>query len=660
MRPTRGPDPDSGFWFHGEWIPDPYEWLERFDDPGVMGWIEEQEAATHALLDAVPTRERIRATVTRVSRYQRLSRPIRAGGREFVWQASPDDDKLALRMRREPDVPLETVLDPNTWLSTETLVYAVPSPDGKLVAFGKATGSTHDARIRILDVDTGSVLPDEPGGTSHMHPAWRPDSVSFLYPAVADGKEVVLEHRIGAGEDRQVFGGHPDYWCSVGVSDCGRYAVLYQWDFVHANIVSLLRLADDELVPVATTMQAVNQVQVVDDELLIVTDLDAPRGRLCKASLTRPADWHAIIAESNDTLQTVSGIGGRLYAVYSHAASHRIAVYTTDGSRIRDIALPGVGTVNRNEGSGVVSGVSGRWQGDEVWIEFQSYVQPPSAYRYDFDADTLTAYHVPRVGIEAETEQVWYASRDGTQVSMFVVRPKGADGPRPTRLSGYGGFGIAFEPRYAPVNAAWLEAGGVLAFANIRGGGEYGREWHEAAVGTTRQNSFDDYIAAARWLEQNGCARRDQLVSRGNSNGGILVGVTALQAPDAFRAVFCRAPTLDMIRFTRFDNLRTATVEFGSPDDPVEGAYLAAYSPYHNIRPGIRYPAIAFVPAMNDKLAPPYDPVKMVARMQAEATEGGPYLLLPLRDSGHGGGTTLAALIEQDVDELCFYALNMT
>lgn len=649
-------DPDSGFWFHGEWISDPYQWLERFDDPEVMGWIEEQEAVTHALLDAVPTRERIRAAVTRFSRYARLSRPIRAGGREFVWQAAPDDEKLALRMRREPDEPLETVLDPNTWLSTETLVYAVPSPDGKLVAFGKATGSTHDARIGILEIDTGFVLPDEPGGTRQEMPVWRPDSASFFYPAVADGKEVVLEHRIGAGDDRQVFGGHRDYWCSVSVSDCGRYAVLYQWDFVHANIVSLLRLADDELVPVATTMQAVNQVQVVYDELLIVTDLDAPRGRLCKASLTGPTEWHTLIPESSDLLQTVSGIGGRLYAVYSRAASHQITVYAADGSRIRDITLPGLGTVSGNEGAGVVSGVSGSWQGDEVWVEFQSCVQPPSIYRYDFDADTLTAYHVPDVGIEAETEQVWYASKDGTQVSMFVVRPKGADGPLPTRLTGYGGFNLAFEPWYAPVHAAWLEAGGVLAFANVRGGGEYGREWHEAAIGTKRQNAFDDYIAAARWLVANGHTTTDQLVSRGNSNGGILVAVAALQAPDAFRAVFCRAPVLDMIRFTRFENTRTATVEFGSPDDPVEGAYLAAYSPYHNIRPGIRYPAIAFVPAMNDKLTPPYDPVKMVARMQAEAAEGGPYLLLPLRDSGHGGGTTRAVLIEQDVDELCFYA----
>lgn len=655
MRPARR-DPDSGFWFHGEWIPDPYEWLENLDDPEARSWIEEQEAATHRILDAAPSRERLRAEVTRASRYERLSRPVRAGGTEFVWQAGPGDEKLMLKMRREPDGQLETVIDPNTWPSTEALVYAVPSPDGRLVAFGKAVGGTHDARIEIMEVDTGLVRPDRLRGTNHMDAAWRPDSSALFYAAIDDGKESILEHRIGSDAPaQQVFGGHEDYWCSVTVSECGRYAVLYQWDFVHANIVFLLRLADDELVPVATTMRAVNQVQVVDDELLIVTDLDAPRGRLCKSSVRSPTEWHTVIAESNDTLQTVSGIGGRLYAVYSHAASHRIAVHAADGAKIRDVELPALGSVSGNEGGGVISGVTGSWHGDEVWVEFQSFVQPLSIYRYDFDEDELTAYHVPEVAIDAVTEQVWYESMDGTQVSMFVVRPKGANGPLPTRLSGYGGFNIDVSPWYSPVHAAWLSTGRTLAYANIRGGGEYGREWHEAAIGTKRQNAFDDYIAAARWLVDNGYTTTDQLVSRGNSNGGILVAVTAMQAPDAFRAVFCRAPTLDMIRFARFDNNRTATVEFGSPEDPVEGGYLAAYSPYHNIRPGVRYPAIAFVPAMNDKLAPPYDPVKMVARMQADAPGGGPYLLLPLRDSGHGGGTTRAAVIEQDVDELCFY-----
>src|SRR4051794_24059099 len=448
-------DPASGLWFHGEWIPDPYEWLENFDGPGARSWIEEQEAATHRILDAAPGRERLRAEVTRASRYERLSRPVRAGGAEFVWWAGPGDERLVLKRRRESDGPLETVIDPNTWPETEALVYAVPSPDGRLVAFGKAVGGTHDARIEIMEVATGQVLTDRLRGTNHLDVAWRPDSCALFYDATVDGMESIYEHRIGSeAPARQVFGGHEDYWCTVTVSECGRYAVLYQWDFVHANIVCLLRLADDELVPVATTMQAVNQVQVVDDDLLIVTDLDAPRGRLCRASLMSPTVWHTVIAESNDTLQTVSGIGGRLYAVYSHAASHRIAVHAADGARIRDVELPALGSVSGNEGGGVVSGVTGSWHGDEVWVEFQSFVQPLSIYRYDFDEDELTAYHVPEVGIDAVTEQVWYESMDGTQVSMFVVRPKDGDGPLPTRLSGYGGVHLHHSPSDSPLPPA--------------------------------------------------------------------------------------------------------------------------------------------------------------------------------------------------------------
>jgi prolyl oligopeptidase len=288
-------------------------------------------------------------------------------------------------------------------------------------------------------------------------------------------------------------------------------------------------------------------------------------------------------------------------------------------------------------------------------VDFTSYVQPPSVYRYDYESDCLTPYHVPDVGLDASayvTDQAWYESRDGTRVSMFLVHRKDLprDGRRPVRLSGYGGFNISVEPRYSASTAAWLRLGGVLAFANVRGGGEYGRAWHEAAVKTRRQNAFDDYVAAARWLVAAGYTTPANLAARGNSNGGLLVAVAAMQAPEAFGAVLSRVPTLDML------NVRSATwVEFGAPDDPVEGPYLAGYSPYHNVRPDRRYPAMMFVAALNDRIAPPHDPLKMVARLQAEATQGGPFLLLPLRDSGHGGGTTLTALIEQDVDELCFF-----
>ncbi len=682
--PTTRRDPDSGYTLNGKRFDDPYAWLERLDDAETQAWIAAQEAVTHATLRAVPGRDWLRAAVARSTRYARLSRPIPAGpnGREFLWQADAGDEKLKLLLRRGEGAPLEAVLDPNMWPNDEVLEFAVPSPDGALVAFGRAVGGTHtrNAVISVLDVDSGRLIPDRPRGTDHRFVAWRPDASGFFYVASPEPGEVppgqgafwdaVYEHRLGsAAPARRIFGDDEvkDYWCSVEVSGCGRFAVLYKWDFVHANVVYLLRLADDALVPVAPAMRSVNHVQVIGDSLLVQTDRDAPRGRLCVAPLAAPTEWRTLIPEDEDTLQTVAGVGGRLYAVYSHAASHRVRIHSEDGAHLRDLELPALGSVDHSDGGVLVSGVGGSWDGDEVWVSFESYVQPPSVYRYDYEADRLTPYHVPDVGLDAAdyvTDQAWYESRDGTRVSMFIIHRKNLprDGHRPLRLSGYGGFNISVQPVFTAVNAAWLELGGVLAYSNIRGGGEYGRGWHEAAVKTHRQNAFDDYIAAARWLVSAGYTTPSKLVSRGNSNGGLLVAATAMQAPEVFGGVFCRVPLLDMLRFPGFSFLGAAVVEYGSPDDPVEGPYLAGYSPYHNVRADRRYPVMAFVPALNDRTAPPHDPLKMVARLQAEARHGGPYLLLPLRDSGHDGGCTLTALIEQDVDELSFYcwALDVT
>jgi prolyl oligopeptidase len=388
--PTTRRDPDSGYTRHGRWFADPYSWLERLDDRETQEWIAAQEAVTHAVLGAVPGRERLQAAVARSARYARLSRPVCAGshGREFLWQAYADDDRLRLVLRRREGMAFETVLDPNMWPSEEVLVFAVPSPDGRLVAFGKAVGSAHDAMIRVLDVESGRVLPDRPRGRFDGYLGWRPDSSGFFYAARPEPDEAspggetrsfaVYEHRLGSDAPaRRVFGDdETTYWCSVEVRECGRFAVLYEWDFVHANVVYLLRLADDALVPVAPVMRSLNRVQVIGEKLIVHTDLDAPRGRLCVASLAAPTEWRTLIAEGEDTLQTVTGVGGRLYAVYSHAASDRVRVHAADGSHLRDLELPALGSVNRNEGDGVVSGISGDWSGDEVWVEFTSYVQP--------------------------------------------------------------------------------------------------------------------------------------------------------------------------------------------------------------------------------------------------------------------------------------------
>src|SRR5205085_2296509 len=327
-------DPNSGYTLHGRWFNDPYEWLERLDDPETEAWIAAQEAVTHSVLSGVPGRDWLRAAVTRSRRYAQLSAPIPAGpnGREFFWQADASDEKLKFMLRRGKDAPLETVLDPNTWASEEVLVFAAPSPDGTLVAFGKSVGSAHDAVIHVLDVETARLLPDRPRGTCHQDesPAWRPDGSAFFYGAYPERGEVpagdesqwhaVYEHRLGSGAPaRRIFGDDhvKQYWCAVEISECRRFAVLYNWDFVHAN------------------------------------------------------------------------------AVYSQAASHRVRVHAEDGTYLREVALPALGSVNHTSGGGVISGVSGAWGGDEVWVDFTSYVQPPSVYRYDYEADRLTPYHVP-------------------------------------------------------------------------------------------------------------------------------------------------------------------------------------------------------------------------------------------------------------------------
>jgi prolyl oligopeptidase len=662
-------DPDAGFEAHGRWFDDPYAWMDDLGATETKEWIAGQEAATRRVLDAVPGRDWLRAQLDRATAYSRQSVPMSAGAdTEFRWEADEHDEKLRLVLRRAGHDP-QTVLDPNTWPADEVLVFAQSSPDGRLVAFATSVGSHHGPLLRILDVETGEVLPDRPTGGNHASVAWLPDSSGFFFVATPSSSEVygeaVHEHTVGSGTRPAVEPpSDPEFWPSVEVSECGRFAVITTWDFVHTTTVHLLRLSDRAVLPVAATMQSLNRVQVVDDTLLIHTDLDAPRGRLCTASLSAPQEWRTLIPESADTLQSVSGVGGRLYAVYSHAASHRLQVHAADGTHLRDVALPSLGSINTNTGGGTVSGVNGSWHGTDVWVHFESFVQPPALYRYEFEAHRLVPYHVPDIGLDPSeyvTEQVWYDSFDGTPVSMFLVHRADLqrDGAAPVRLTGYGGFNIPNEPAYRSVNAVWLQLGGVVAVANIRGGGEYGRAWHEGAVGTKRQNAFDDFAAAARWLTTAGYTTPDRLLGRGNSNGGLLVAVAALQAPDAFRAVFCRAPLLDMVGFTRFGHLSASTVEYGSPDDPVEGPYLAGYSPYHNIRSDRPYPVIAFVTALNDRNAPPHDPPKMVARMDAEADEGGPFLLLPLHSSGHAGGTTRSAVNEQDLDELAFHCWTL-
>ncbi|MGV3724610.1 MAG: prolyl oligopeptidase family serine peptidase [Actinomycetota bacterium] len=643
---------------------DPYRWLEDFQSPETRAFLETQEQRTRSVLERVPGREAWGAALER--RHRRACIQPLGGG--FFLQSDADDERAVLVARLQPDAEPTVLLDPRAWEDGTSLVFAVPSPTGAHVAFGVAKDGADDARLRVLEVATRRVLPSIPYGRDHSDLVWLRDGSGFYYSACPESGEdadywkavhLYLLASLDAG--RRVFGEErrKEYWCRADVSECGRYAIYYKYDFVHACDIYLHRFGETDLTPVATGMSSLSRVQVIDEQLLIHTDRDAPRGRCCLAPLTDPTQWRTIIPEGKHVLQTVTGAGGRLYAVWSHGGHHVVTVHDLDGAFLRQVELPSLGTVNHHDGSGVVSGISGLWRGNDVRVSLQSVLQLPATYRYDYAVNELIPEHVPDAGFSAAdyvTEQIEYQSSDGTQAPMLIVRHREAprDGQRLVRLTGYGGFGITLEPRWTPFAATWLELGGMLAYAGIRGGGEYGKEGHDAARGRNRQRAFDDYIAAARWLVAAGWTQPERIASRGNSNGGLLVAVTAGQEPDAFGAVVSRAPLLDMLEFPRFGFLASATVEYGSPDDSDDARYLEGYSPYHNVHADVAYPPLLFIAALSDRIAPPYDPLKMVARLQAEAPRGGPYLLLPLHASGHAGGTMTGARIAEDLDELCF------
>ncbi len=645
---------------------DPYRWLEDLESPRTQAFIADHERLTRQVLNGVPGRDEWRALLeSKIHREQ-----VQSLGGGFHLEQEAGCDRPTLTLHPPGDEPRQ-LLTPDDWETGASLAFAAPSPTGAYVALGWSERGSDSARIQVLEVATGRLLDRRPIGRHHSHVAWLSDGSGFYYSACpetgedADHWKSFYRYRLDAPDEAgrclRVFGDDrvKEYWCAAEVSECGRYALFYKYDFVHACDVYLQRIGDDVLTPVATEMRSLSRVQVIGEQLLIWTDLEAPRGRCCVAPLTAPAEWRTLIPEAENVLQSVTGIGGRIYAVGSRAGCHEVTVHSLDGQFLREVRLPSLGTVNHHDGNGVVNGLTGTWAGGQVRVSFESILVPPATYRYNYDTDQLTPERAPEVSFPASeyvAEQVQYPSTDGVSVPMLLVRHRDAqpDGNQRVRLTGYGGFGIPFESRWNPATAAWLETGGMLAFAGIRGGGEYGKAWHDAARGRNRQHAFDDYIAAARWLVSAGWTEPNRIVSRGNSNGGLMVTVTAMQAPEAFGAVIARAALLNMLEFPRFGFLASATVEYGSPDDPEDAACLAAYSPYHNVRSDQAYPAMLFIAPLNDGISPPYDPLKMTVRLEEEAPQGGPYMLLPLRETGHDGGSTASALVEQNLDELCF------
>jgi prolyl oligopeptidase len=393
-------------------------------------------------------------------------------------------------------------------------------------------------------------------------------------------------------------------------------------------------------------------VDIIEGKMFITTDEDAPRKMVYWTTVDKPEreHWQVFLPEhEKDKLLYLAPIAGHLYVTYSHNAYTIVKIYDLEGNFLRDLPFPTIGS----------GSAGGRWSQPEVWVNFSSFSHPSTTYKYHFDKNELEVYHEFPVEVDTEgvvATQVWYPSKDGTEVSMFVVHKEGIelDGNNPTLLYGYGGFDVSMRPRFSTGALTWLEAGGVYAVANLRGGGEYGREWHEAGMLGNKQNVFDDFIAAAEWLIAEGFTSPERLAIQGGSNGGLLVGAVTVQRPELFAAVDCGVPLLDMVTYHRHGLANIWAEEYGSSDDPDQFEYLYAYSPYQNIKDGVKYPAFLVTGSENDARVDPLHARKMAARLQAANEGGGPIFCLIRDASGHGGGTTITTQIDQYAGERAF------
>jgi prolyl oligopeptidase len=654
---------------HGETIADPYRWLEDGETPETRLWTEQQNALTQAHLSAVPGRDRVRSRLEELLAIGVVSVPTPARGRYFYQRRDGRQNQPVLYWRAGVEGEDRAAVDPNTLNpnGTTALDWYYPSQDGRLLAYGLSENGSEESVLHLLDVESGRHLPDRIPQMRSASLAWLPDGSSFYYTRYPSAGEVpageehyhraVYRHLLGTdpAADPLVFRPtQKEFWPGVSLSPDGRWLVIgVARTFDQTDIYIQDLRSGGPLVPVAENLPASFEGEIAHGRLFLRTNLDAPTYRVYQVDPEHPdrSAWREIVApRSEAVLESVTVTGGRLALGYLKRASSRLRITDLEGHPVQDVALPGLGSL---------FGVSGEWDGDEVFYGFSSYTIPPSVYRIDLTTGTSTLWRRVAADIdpgEFEVRQVHYASRDGTPISMFLVHRAGLahTGDNPTYLTGYGGFNISMTPAFSRSLLLWLEHGGVLAVPNIRGGGEYGETWHQAGILGSKQNSFDDFIGAAEWLIAEGYTRPERLAAAGGSNGGLLVGAVLTQRPELFRAVLVQVPLLDMLRYHRFLIARLWIPEYGSPDDPAQFLWLRAYSPYHHVREGVAYPAVLLATAESDTRVDPMHARKMAARLQAATSADRPILLRLEARAGHGAGKPLSKIVDELTDSWTF------
>ncbi|MCA1661703.1 MAG: prolyl oligopeptidase family serine peptidase [Novosphingobium sp.] len=662
----------------GERIADPYRWLENDvrSDKEVADWVERQEAVTRAYLDRLPGRQAFAERIRRLIDYERFGIPKKAGRRYFYTRNSGLQNQSVLNVRDRLSGAPRVLLDPNAWSADGATALDAwqPSHQGSRLAYAVQDGGSDWRTVRFLDVASGRTLPDELRWVKYSGLAWVGEEgvLYSRFPEDRKGQDfhsanfghAVWYHRIGTPQsaDQLVFATpeHPERNHSAEVTADGRWAVISSsegTDPRHAiHVIDLRRREDRGWRARELVGKLEHDWQLVDGlgaKLWFLTDERAPRYRLVSIDLgKRTSDWRELVPQSGNKLEAANVVGDRLILSYLKDASTRAVIMDLNGRPTKAITLNGIGTA---------AGFDGRPGDPETFYSFSSFNQPAAIYRFDMATGRTTRFAVPEVAfdpLDYAIEQRFFASKDGTRIPMFVIRKKAAASaraPLPTILYGYGGFDISLVPGFSSVRMAWLEAGGAFAVANLRGGGEYGREWHEAGRGANKQNVFDDFIAAGEFLIAQGIARQDGLAIQGGSNGGLLVGAVLNQRPDLFAAANPDVGVMDMLRFDRFTAGRYWVDDYGRPDRESDWRVLRAYSPYHNIRKA-SYPAVLVTTADTDDRVVPGHSFKYAAALQAAQLGDKPQLIRIETRAGHGSGKPTDKVIGSGADVLAFLA----
>jgi prolyl oligopeptidase len=668
--------------YHGTRVPDPYRWLEDPDSPESRAWIEAENRLTSAYLAAIPERAAIRERLTKLWNYPKYGAPFRKAHRYFFFKNDGLQNQSVLYKQTSLAASPETLLDPNLLSEDGTVALSTlaVSEDGRLLAYGTSASGSDWEEFRVREVATARDLPDHLKWIKFSGASWTKDGAGFFYSRYPEPTDKALTdvnrfqrlyyHRLGADQAQDVLvyarPDQPDWGMNAEVTDDGRYAVLQVWlGTDRRNRVYYLDLKDAKHPQV--TGEVVRLLDDFDASYAFVgndgpvfyfhTDLDAPRKRVLAIDIRRPArsNWREIIPQGPDVLEAVHIIHDSFVALYMHDAASRLRLLGLDGQLVKDLELPTLGSVGA---------ISGERKDDEMFYAFTSFLYPTTIFRYDFKTGATSVFKAPTIDFDPsgyETKQVFYSSKDGTRVPMFITYKKGLplDGSNPTYLYGYGGFNISLTPSFSVAMLPWLEMGGVYAVPNLRGGGEYGEEWHQAGMLDKKQNVFDDFIAAAEYLIAQRYTSTPKLAIAGGSNGGLLVGAVMTQRPELFGAALPAVGVMDMLRFHRFTIGWAWVTDYGSADSAAQFPYLYKYSPLHNIKPGTPYPATLVTTADHDDRVVPGHSFKFTAALQAAQAGAQPVLIEIETKAGHGAGKPTSKQIEEQADRLAFLVKNL-